>query len=127
MATTVPSTVPARRRLGTVALWTVQIALAAAFAGGGLVKLAGDPVMVDLFDRVGAGQWLRYLVGALELAAAVGLLVPRLAKFAAAGLVLLMVGAAVTNVAIIDESPLMPLAYLVVAGIVAWRRHVRDR
>ena len=91
------------------------------------MDVTGDPVMVDLFGRVGAGQWLRYVVGALELAAAVGLLVPRLAKLAAAGLVLLMVGAAVTNVAIIDESPLMPLAYLVVAGIVAWRRHVRDR
>ena len=31
-------------------------------------KLAGDPVMVDMFADIGAGQWLRYLVGALEVA-----------------------------------------------------------
>lgn len=48
------------------------VVLAAIVAGGGISKLAGDPVMVDMFADIGAGQWLRYLVGALEVSGGVG-------------------------------------------------------
>ena len=33
--------------------------------------------MTRTFNQIGAGQWFRYLVGALELAGAIGLLIPR--------------------------------------------------
>ena len=46
-----------------LALWVLQALLAFQFAGGGLLKLTGSPEMVDLFATIGAGQWLRYLVG----------------------------------------------------------------
>jgi hypothetical protein len=62
-------------RATNVALWVLQAVLAFQFAGGGLLKLTGSPEMVDLFTAIGAGQWLRYLVGALEVAGAVGLLI----------------------------------------------------
>ena len=60
-------------RASSIGVWILQVVLAAIIAGGGISKLAGDPVMVDMFADIGAGQWLRYLVGALEVAGGVGL------------------------------------------------------
>jgi putative oxidoreductase len=110
------------RRAGTIVLWALQIALAVSFVGAGLAKVAGDPQMVDTFTKVGVGQWLRYLVGALELAGAVGLLIPRLAGLAAVGLAALMIGATITNLVVLDTSPALPLGFLLVAGLIAWIR-----
>src|SRR3954468_7054236 len=78
-------------------VWILQVALAAIIAGGGISKLAGDPVMVDMFADIGAGQWLRYLVGALEVAGGVGLLTPALAGLASLGLAALLTGAVITD------------------------------
>lgn len=124
MSVTAPAgTRPAvRRRAGTVALWVLQAGLAALFAMAGLTKLAGSPEMVQLFGDIGAGQGLRYLVGSLEVAGAVGLLVPRLAGPAALGLAALMVGATVTNVVVLGVSPALTLGLLAVAGVLAWYR-----
>jgi uncharacterized membrane protein YphA (DoxX/SURF4 family) len=106
------------RRLRTTATWTAQVALASQFAAGGALKLIGDPQMLAMFTDIGAGQWLRVLVGVLEVAAAVGLLVPRLARAAAAGLVGLMAGAAITNVVALDTSPALPLVFALLATVV---------
>lgn len=48
-------------RASNIGVWILQVVLAAIVAGGGISKLAGDPVMVDMFADIGAGQWLRYL------------------------------------------------------------------
>jgi putative oxidoreductase len=120
-STSIPGT-SAGRRAGTVALWAGQAVLAAVFAGAGLAKLAGDPAMVEMFADVGIGQWLRILVGTCEVAGAVGVLVPRLAVAAASGLALLMVGATVTNLAVLQASPVPSAALLVLAVLVAWGR-----
>ncbi|MBP2355087.1 putative membrane protein YphA (DoxX/SURF4 family) [Kribbella aluminosa] len=111
-----------RVRPGTAALWMVQVVLAAMFVMAGLPKLSGDPVMVDIFDAVGAGQWLRYVVGVLELAGAIGLLVPRLCGPAALGLSFLLVGATLTNLVAIGASPAIPLGYLLMAAGIVWFR-----
>jgi uncharacterized membrane protein YphA (DoxX/SURF4 family) len=105
-----------------VALWVLQGVLALQFAAGGLAKLAGAPELVELFASIGAGQWLRYVVGALEVAGAVGLLVPRLWRLAALGLAALMVGATVTNLFVIHERPWLPVGLLLVAAVIAWGR-----
>ncbi|MGN9842199.1 DoxX family protein [Nonomuraea sp. H19] len=124
-ATTAPGT-SIRRRTRTVLTWVVQVALAAQFAAGALLKLVGDAQMTAMFAEIGAGQWLRVVVGVLELAGAAGLLVPRLARTAAAGLAGLMLGATVTNVAVLGISPVMPLAFLLLAAaITVLRRHPR--
>ena len=105
-----------------VALWVLQAALAVQFAAGGLAKLAGAPELVELFASIGAGPWLRYVVGALEVAGAVGLLVPRLSRLAALGLAALMAGATVTNRFVIHERPWLPVGLLLVAAVIAWGR-----
>jgi uncharacterized membrane protein YphA (DoxX/SURF4 family) len=104
----------ARPRSLTVATWLGRALLALVFLGAGASKLAGDPVMVTMFDLIGSGQWLRYVVGALEVAGAIGVLVPRLSLLAATGLALLMVGATVTNLTVLHAPPWSPLALLVV-------------
>ncbi|HEU0285943.1 MAG TPA: DoxX family protein, partial [Nocardioidaceae bacterium] len=91
----------------------------------GLLKLTADPAMVDLFADIGAGQWLRVVVGAIEVAGAVGLLVPALSGRAALGVTALMTGAAGTNVFVIHESPWLPIALLAVAGLVGYARRAR--
>ena len=111
-----------RRRAIGIALWAVQAMLAVQFVGAGALELGGAPEMVAMFTAIGVGQWLRYLVGTLEVIGAVGLLVPRLSGLAAIGLVCVMIGATATNLFVIDYSPLPPLAYLAVSALIAWGR-----
>jgi uncharacterized membrane protein YphA (DoxX/SURF4 family) len=53
--------------------------------------------MVEMFAKLGAGQWFRYLTGALEVIGGVALLVPRAAFYGAVLLAAVMVGALVTH------------------------------
>jgi uncharacterized membrane protein YphA (DoxX/SURF4 family) len=110
----------ARPRFRTLILWLLRIALAAMFLGAGFSKLAGEPVMVEMFAVIGAGQWLRYFVGVCEVAGAVGVLVPRLSVLAAAGLALLMVGASIANVTVLDTSPATTLLIFLAALLTVW-------
>lgn len=114
-----------RGRTSHIALWVLQGLLAAFFlvAAAG-PKLFGEATAVEMFDEIGAGQWFRYLVGGLELAGAVGLVIPRLARFAALGLAAVMVGAVLTSLFILDAGwlTITPAILLVLLGIVAWGR-----
>lgn len=108
-----------RSRTVTVLLWVARAALALVFVGAGASKLAGEAAMVDMFADIGAGQWLRLVVGGLEVAGAVGVLVPRVALPAAAGLALLMVGATLTNLLVLGASPVVTLVLGALAATVA--------
>lgn len=81
-------------------VWTAQIVLAAIFLFAAAPKLAGVHSSVHMFAQMGAGQWLRYFVGTAELVGAVGLVIPRLAGLAAAGLAADMVGGSIINVVV---------------------------
>ncbi len=83
-------------------IWAAQVLLAAVFAVAAVPKLAGAHSAVAMFGQIGAGQWLRYLVGTAELAGAAGLLIPRLAGLAAAGLAADMAGASI-NIAVLHS------------------------
>jgi putative oxidoreductase len=85
-------------------IWAAQVLLAAVFALAAVPKLAGAHSAVAMFGQIGAGQWLRYLVGAAELAGAIGLLIPRLAGRAAAGLAADMAGASIINIAVLHTA-----------------------
>jgi len=124
--TAAPASTPVRRtgwaRAARIGLWAARVALSAQFVVGGVLKLTADPAMVAMFDQIGAGQGLRLFIGACEVAGATGLLVPGLVRLAAIGLVLLMIGAAVTNVVALQISPAVPLVLLVLATVVAVAR-----
>lgn len=121
-ATTSVRRTPRRTRAARIGLGALRILLSAQFVVGGVLKLTANPAMVAMFDDMGAGQELRLLVGVCEVAGAVGLLVPQLARLAATGLVLLMIGAAVTNVVALQISPAVPLVPLALATVVAVTR-----
>jgi putative oxidoreductase len=116
-----------RRRALTIALWVFQVILALQFVMAGFAKLFGDPAMVEMFANIGIGQWFRYVVGALEVAGAVGVLVPRVSGLAALGLVCLMIGATLTNLFVLGVSPLLTIGLLVVGALVAWGRWPQTR
>ncbi len=109
-------------RIGLIALWTVQLALAAMFLLAGGSKLAGAPAMIALFDGVGIGQWFRYVTGLIEVGSAVALLVPSIAPFGATALVATMAGAVLTHLFIVGGSPIVPAVLLVGSLTVAWVR-----
>jgi len=108
-----------------VALWALQVAAAAMFAMAGFAKLSGAPEMVGMFDAIGAGQWFRYLTGALEVGGAVLLLLPALARVGGLLLAGVMAGAILTHLFIVGGSPAVPTVLLAVLLAIAYGR--RDR
>jgi|SRR5947209_5823053 putative oxidoreductase len=111
-----------RSRSGRIALWSLQVALAALFLSAGGSKLAGAPAMVALFDAIGIGQWFRVVTGLIEVLSAVALLVPALAPFAALLLVSTMIGAITTHLFVVGGSAALPGLLLLGALVVAWAR-----
>jgi putative oxidoreductase len=111
-------------RATTITAWVLQVLLALMVAGGGAAKLFGDPAMIEMFDHIGVGQWFRFVVGAVELAGGVGLLVPRVRALAALGLLVLLLCATAVNLAVLRVSPIASLMLGAVAlVIVLLRRH----
>lgn len=125
-----PSIATAQRWPATawyVTLWVLQIAAAAMFLFSGGMKLAATPEMVQLFDEIGVGQWLRYLTGGLEVIGAVALLIPRFVAHGAVLLAAVMVGAVVTDLFVLGATPVPALVLLVVTAVIAWGRRDRIR
>jgi putative oxidoreductase len=111
---------PSRRRV--IGAWIVQGILAAAFLAAGGAKLAGVPMMVQIFDQIGIGQWFRIVTGLVEVAGAVALLVPGLAALGAAWLGATMFFAILTHLFILPSSALPALILLALNVLVVWLR-----
>lgn len=113
----------APRRAGHIALWVLQILLAATYLFSASGKLSADPMQLAGFELMGLGAAGMYFVGTAEVLGAIGLLIPRLAGPAALALVALMVGA-VTLTAVFVGGALtaIPATVLVLVAIVAWGR-----
>jgi uncharacterized membrane protein YphA (DoxX/SURF4 family) len=103
-------------------LWILQILVALAFLASGGAKLAGAQQMVEVFEKVGVGQWFRYLTGVLEVGSAIALLIPRYTFYGAAVLVCVMVGAVITHLAIIGGNPAPAVVLLLLSAAIAWFR-----
>ena len=105
-----------------ITLWTLSGLVALAFIGVGGGKLAGTAAMVELFDKVGLGQWFRYFTGLLEVAAGIGLLSSRYAFHAAVLFATVMVGAIIAHVTVLGGSPAPAIVLFVLSGIIAYLR-----
>ena len=115
-----------------VALWIIQIVLAAAFLIAGTTKvltpkekLRERMAWVDDFSQTSVR-----LIGTAEILGALGLILPAatgiapiLTPIAAVGLIIIMIGAAITHVRR-KEPAIVPanIVLLVLAAIVAWGR-----
>jgi uncharacterized membrane protein YphA (DoxX/SURF4 family) len=116
-----------------VVLWIIAGLLAAAFAAAGLMKLTQPKEKLAASGMGWTDQFSPGAVkaiGALEVAAAIGLIlpavldiVPILVPLAALGLVLMMIGAAITH-ARRKETPMIGVnvVLLVLAAVVVWGR-----
>ncbi|MQY31962.1 DoxX family protein [Nocardia aurantia] len=101
-------------------LWTLQILLGLFFiVASGLPKLIGQADAVRSFQDIGWGEWYRYFVGVVEVSGGIGLLVPRLSGYAAAGLSIVTVLAAATQ-AFQLHNPGLSVFPLVLAVVFAW-------
>ena len=81
----------------TIALWILQILLAALFLLSALPKLTGNPGIIGRFRDWGYPDNFYLLVGGVELLGAVALLSPRVAAYGASALVIIMIGASFTH------------------------------
>jgi len=119
-----------------LALWIVAGLLAAVFAVGSVSKLF---VPKEKLAAAPGGGWVEDFgagavkdLGAIEVLAAVGLVLPAaldiapdLVPLAAVGVVVLMVGAVITRLRsrhVAKATILIDLAYLAMAAFVAWGR-----
>jgi putative oxidoreductase len=115
---------PAASRKGRrIGLWILSGLVALVFIGAGGAKLAGAVVMVELFDKVGLGQWFRYFTGLLEVAGGLGLLMSRWAFQSAVLLAVVMVGAFIAHVTVVGGSPAAAVVLFVLTGIIAYLRN----
>jgi len=112
--------VPGKAR--TIALWVLQILAAVAFLGSASLKLSSAPQAVEIFAKIGYGQWFRYLTGTLEALGAIGLFIPRFSFYAALLLAVVMIGAIVSHLTILGGSPVAAAVLLVIAGTIAYLR-----
>ena len=108
----VTSSVETRRSPKRLAVWTLQVVVAAVFFAAGAAKLAGAPFMVQVFDQIGAGQWFRIVTGVVEIVGAFALVYPGLAAIGGLWLGFTMVCAVGTHLFVLHTSP-APAAILV--------------
>lgn len=110
-----------------IALWILQGLTAAFFAiASALPKLIAHSSAVEFFDEIGWNSAGMYIIGVLELAGAIALVIPILSGLAAVAFMGLMVGALITSFVALDgKNFFTPILLFVIAAIIAWGR--RDR
>ena len=124
-ATATPVSSATRGRWVNIGLWTLQIIAAAAFFAAGSFKLTGAPMMVQIFDHIGVGQWFRIVTGVVEVIGATLLLVPRLAVFGGMLLAVTMIFAALTHLFVIGGNPAPAIVLFAITATIAWARRAQ--
>jgi putative oxidoreductase len=106
----------------TIVLWVVSVLLAAMFVFSGVFKLLKPAEAKAGFVHYGYAAWFAIFIGVCELLGGLGLLIPRLAALAAAGLSVIMIGAVYTHFSHREYQhgmiPLVLLVLLIGAGYV---------
>ena len=126
--TDIAATRPATTRAANVGLWTLQVLLAAVYAMAAFGKLTAEAQTVAGFEAMGLGTTGMYVIGALEVAGAIAMFVPRLTGLAATCFVALMVGAVISTFAVgAGAMVALPATLGVVAAVVAWGRRDSTR
>ena len=107
-------------RLKTLGFWALKLVLAALFIFAGGAKLAGLPAMVEVFERVGLGQWFRYFTGVVEMGGAALLLWPATTAIGALLLTFVSVGAFLAQLLVLHEDVIHAIVMAIVLAAIAW-------
>lgn len=105
--------------------WVLQVLLGLFFIFAGFNKLRDLPATIGMFGNLGLPSVLAYVVGGAELLGGIGLLVPRLTRLAAMGLLIIMMGAVFMHITKIPgglAGGLPALACLVLLAVLLWLR-----
>ncbi len=110
-------------KVANIGVWVLTVITAGLFLLSALPKFF-MPGWVSRFSAWGYPEWFLYVIAVLEAAGAVGLLIPRIAPYAAGGLIVIMLGAMYTHLTH-GEGVLWNLGYiasLIIIGIYRWRQ-----
>ncbi|PYY29337.1 DoxX family protein [Paenibacillus illinoisensis] len=94
------------------------VVLAGVFVMTGLNEVMGAEMMVQTFESFSYPKWTMYLLGAVELLSAVGLLIPRTRMVAAGVLTFILIGALGSHLIYGQYGAVALPAILLVANIV---------
>ncbi len=100
--------------------WTLRLFAALAFFAAGAAKLAGVPMMVEVFDHIGLGQWFRIVTGVIEVVGAIALLLPATFVLSGALLAAMMLVATGVHLFVIGGSPVPAIVLMLVTATIAW-------
>ena len=112
-----------RQRIKNGSAWVLSVLLTLPFILAALPKLLGTQVWVVKFARWGYPNWFPFAIGSLELLGGILLLIPRVAKYGASILGVVMVGAAYTHLANSEGlQVLRPIIFVMLLGLTVWLR-----
>jgi uncharacterized membrane protein YphA (DoxX/SURF4 family) len=109
-------------RAPVIVAWVLQGLLALIYFAAAGAKLSGVPMMVDVFEQIGFGQWFRFVTAFVEIGGAVAMLVPGLAGPASLWLGCTMIGAIIAHLTVLHTPAGPPAVLLLLNLIVAWLR-----
>ncbi len=110
-------------RVRGVFAWVLVILLGLMFLVAGLGKLIGGEAAVEAFAAWGYAAWFATVIGVLEMAGGLGVLIPRTARYAILGLSSIMLGAMYTHLSNGEGlQVLRPVGFALALWIVWWLR-----
>jgi putative oxidoreductase len=113
---------PPPSRLRSIGRALPRVGLAVFFVLVGYSKFNSDPrgEWVQIFERIGVGQWLRYVTGVMQVGGAILLLPRRTLTVGAAMLACTMAGAALVDLFILPSPIVIVPLLLLMIVIVVW-------
>jgi uncharacterized membrane protein YphA (DoxX/SURF4 family) len=109
-----------------IAVWVASALMTALYLFASSGKLLSNPEVVEGFHKMGYSDGFRFFIGTCEFLGAVGVLIPRLAFWAAAGLMIIMLGAMYTLVSINNLAQIgLPVTAFALLAFIAWARRSR--
>ncbi len=111
-----------RPRKPAIGAWIIQGFLALAFTAAASAKLAGVPMMVQIFQQIGLGQGFRYVTATVEIIGVIALLTPGFAGPGALWLGTTMAFAILAHLLILHSNPGGAVVLFVLSLTVVWLR-----
>ena len=102
-----------------IIIWILAGILAFGFIGAGITKLLGADMQIKNFESWGFPLWLRFPIGLIEIALAIGLLLPGYRKITIYGIFIWTIAAVVTHLQAGQASMIgAPIFFSVLAAII---------
>jgi uncharacterized membrane protein YphA (DoxX/SURF4 family) len=100
--------------------WGLRILLVVIFFAAATAKIAGVPMMVQIFAQIGLGQWFPFVTAGVEIAGAGALVIPGLTGVAAIWLGTTMFFAILVHLFVMRNNPGGAVALFVLSVSLAW-------